>query len=461
MEEPAYQCPGESDRISTAVHLARLDAGYEGCRECIWNRSTDGQVSVGESRDAATDGTADDAGRSRKDRIRRTSFGIRGAYLNAIDRAKASLLASVFVSQLTATEFENSSAAIAKLDDGSRRISDTEVGRVTAAPASLIVVGYDSDPNSPDLFTGVVQAVRQTGADVLDIGCCTAASLLDTVDRRKASGGVIVTSAEAGSGEIGLDVFDRQGQAVSVPWQRFGIRVRMQRTEHTIQQAVADSEPERFAQDLRRRSQAGSETSPVAASTLTNDESGELLLPDSNQQQAAQPGRRRRSGKLQTESTESAYCKGLLKWWQHSDSLGRLRVFCRNELAATRIEWLAAACSTVVEIHEEKLSEEVILASGPRQPVTVEIGQDDRWLTVWSRAGRKLQTSEIIDWLNQRLSRTLRHVTAHPADQFQMIRLLDVAGPDSGQTHHATIDSLAILGLLLTLNDDGRHPLPL
>lgn len=448
MEEPAYQCPGETDRISTAVHLARLDAGFEGCRECVWNDSKNNQADEGIRL------------RGRNDRIRRTPFGIRGEYLNSIDRAKASLLASVFVSQLAVTAFESNTTDRQPETNGNSQDPDFQPGQVTAPPTNLIIVGYDSDPNSPDLFCGVVNAVQQTGSDIVDIGRCTAASLLDVVNRRDATGGVIVTSAESSSGEIGLDVFDRQGHAVSVPWQKYGIRVRMPRSEETTQQAVADSQAEQFAQDLRRRAETTS-TPSETRSALKTDESGELLLSDSNQQQAAQPGRRRRSGRLHSESTESAYRNGLVKWWKHSGPGGQLRVFCRNELVTSRIEWLASACSTVVELHEEKLSEEIIRAGGPRQPATVEIGQDDRWLSVWSRAGRRLQNPEIIDWLNQRLSRTMRHVTAHPADQSQMICLLDVAGPDSGDAHHATIDALAVLGLVLSLNGDGRHPLPL
>lgn len=449
IEETAYQCPGESDRISFAVHQARLEAGWLGCSGCIWN---DQQPSSAEANLAAA---------MHRPSIRRTPFGIRGSYLNAVDRTKASLLASIFVSHLAELEFDNQKS---KLDAAVKRSAEQggneeKQNAIALTAASLIIVGYDTDPNAPDLFAGVVQAVRQAGANVIDIGCCTAASLQHSIRRLKAIGGIIVTSARCRSGEIGLDIFDRQGQTVSVPWQKYGIRVRLQKTARDGSDSIAGSKPEQFAQDLRRQLEADATVSPVSEFEAEG-QLGELILPNTSEAPSVPSGRRRHSGKLQTQSTEADYRNSVLKWWGVPKLRSTLRVFCQNEIVANRIEWLAAASSVVVEVHEGNAPKELIRTAGTRQQVTIEIDQDDRLFTVWSKTGRQISVSELTDWLNQKLSRTLRHVTAHAADSGQMIRLLDLAGPDSAESHETTTDAVAIAGLLLHLNEDGRHALP-
>lgn len=448
IEEPAYQCPGEADQISFAVHRARLEAGWPGCADCIWND----QLNQSLETDLGTP--------IHRAPIRRTPFGVRGAYLNAIDRTKASMLASIFVSHLSESEFDRQQqkAETAEQKSGAGDLNARLSATITTTGANQIIVGYDTDSNSPNLFAGVVQAVRQTGADVIDIGCCSAASLQYSIRRFKAVGGVVVTSASALSGEIGFDVFDRQGQAVSVPWQKYGIRVRLQRATHGEGDFATGSKPQHFAQHLRRQAETADAAIPEQSDV--DGQMGELILPDSANATMVPSGRRRHSGRLQTQSTEADYRNSVLKWWGQPNSKSAFRLFCRNEIVTDRIEALAAASSVIVEIHEDRVPEELIRTGGLRQPVTIEIEQDDRFFRLWSRAGRRIEISELIEWLNQRLSRTLRHVTAHAADPFQMIRLLDMAGPDSGESFNTTVDAVAIVGLLLSLNEDGRHPLP-
>ena len=325
-----------------------------------------------------------------------------------------------------------------------------------------MLVGYDNDPNSPNLFAGIVQAVRQAGSNVIDIGYCSAASLQHSIRHFKATGGIIVTSATVSktlSGKIGFDIFDRHGQFISVPWQKYGIRVRLRRTDDRNTDSVAESKPEQFAQNLRKKLDFDSHAMPNES--ITPDEQlGEIMLPDTSIAAAIPSGRRRHSGQLQTQSMETIYRNSMLKWWSHSSAKNTIRLYCQNEIVINRIEWLAAATSALVEIHEERTPVEKIKSGGLNQPATIEIAQDDRLFKVWSRTGRLIEVPELVEWLNQRLSRILRHVTAHATAPFPMIRLLDLAGPDSGESHETTIDAVAITGLLLCLNDDGRHPLP-
>lgn len=384
------------------------------------------------------------------------------------------MLASLFVSHLAELEFDRQQIKTANsvttdsltVDSATAnqpsvdRVADQVPNRITVPDTHLIIVGYDTDPNAPNLFAGVVQAVRQAGANVTDIGCCTAASLQHAIHRFKAAGGVIVTSAAGFSGEIGFDVFDRQGQTVSVPWQRYGIRVRLPKVTESFNDSVADSKPEQFAQHLRRQSETDSLVNSDQPLGL-DEKLGELILPDTSQASFIPSGRRRHSGKLQTQSTETDYRNSALRWWGKSNSGPPLRLYCRNEIVLDRIEWLAATSSAIVEIHEGRAPEKGIRTSGHRQPVMMEIQQDDRLFKLWSTTGRQLTPLELAEWLNQRLSRTLRHVTAHAADSFPIIRLLDLAGPDSAESHDTITDAVAIAGLVLSLNEDGRHPLPI
>ena len=383
--------------------------------------------------------------------------------MNAMDRTKASMLAAVFVSHLAETEFDRQQQQVASvsaqndLDDSS--LAATNIAAITAADANRIIVGYDTDRNSPNLFAGVVQAVRQVGSHVVDIGCCSAASLHYAIRHFKGAGGIIVTSASSRSGEIGFDVFDQQGQTVSVPWQKYGIRSRLHRRTDHENDALAGSKPEQFAQDLRR--QLDDQDAAVSETHIaTSEQMSELILPDTTVVAMISSGRRRHSGQLQAYSVEADYRKSVRRWWGQGIPSLPLRIFCRNEIVASRIEWLAAACSAVVELHEDLAPEEAIAAGGSNQPVTIEIEMDDRFFTVWSRTGRQIQISELMEWLNQRLSRNHRHVTAHAADPFRMIQLLDLAGPGSGAVHDTTVDAVAIVGLLLNLSEEGRHSLP-
>lgn len=439
MEEPVYQCPGEVDQISPAVHRARLEAGWPGCRDCVWNDHPAIQL---------TDhGPAPSPHRG----LRRTSFGVRGPYLNVMDRRTAAMMASVFAAQLSESEFDR------------QLLREESATTVTVASQAKIVVGYDLDPNSPDLFAGVVQAVCRTGCGVIEIGCCTAASLQHSMRELRSTGGILVTTAESNAGEIGLDVFDALGQAVSVPWQKFGIRHRLKKQVGDAEQRPFESAASQFAESLRQRDQ-GSKRDRASASA--DFECGQLILPDDQNLFDACRGRQRQSGPLRTQSTEADYRNSLLRWWPSSATLAirgaePIRVFSRNTFVTDRIAWLAEETQTSLEIHDHDLPPDIDLQKKSRRPLTVLIEDDDRALKIWSKNGRRIGAIELVEWLNGRLSRLLRHVTAHAGPGENLIQLLDVAGPESADAYSRTTDALAVLGLLLQLDADGKHPLPL
>ena len=190
-----FRCPGEAAPVSESVHLARVASGWHGCRDCVWNPSA---PPAGDPRTA----------------IRRTANGVRGGYLNAIDRFRAAQLASIFSSHMARVVHVRSAL----------RAEDTAVslsGRVGVA------IGYDQREGDQDIFAGVVSAVLQNGCDVWDVGECTTASLLEFGRRAPVAGCLMVTGAGGRPGDVGLDAFSRDGRSLSVPWTDFGVGLRV------------------------------------------------------------------------------------------------------------------------------------------------------------------------------------------------------------------------------------------
>ena len=179
-----YQCPEERSPVSQAVHLGRLASGWSACRDCVWKDDVGDAVRL----------TATARAETEKHRgIRRTEFGVRGTYLNTIDRFRSAQLATIFstqiVHQTTTTDI-----------DGLSEDDDADVVSTTAKAA--VAIGYDGRLGSPDLFAGVNSAVRQNGCNVVDAGRCTAASLLNVFRMNPGVRGAILVTGAGGSAGI-------------------------------------------------------------------------------------------------------------------------------------------------------------------------------------------------------------------------------------------------------------------
>jgi phosphomannomutase len=72
-----------------------------------------------------------------------------------------------------------------------------------------VVLAHDDRPSSPDVVTGVGQALRRMGCQVVDIGLATRPCLVFAVDHLRAAGGVHVTGAGCDPGWTGLDFLSR------------------------------------------------------------------------------------------------------------------------------------------------------------------------------------------------------------------------------------------------------------
>ncbi len=180
-----YFCPGESYPISPAVHYARLAAFYPKCRNCPL-RQHEGHLSP------ETVQLDLNAHEERETLV--TTAGLRGAYLNEINRFHASALTNAYVTLLMQGLF-----------------SSAPTGQPT------LVIGYQEHPAAPDLMIGVVNALRASGVSIVDLGLTVAPELSFAIQQLEATGGILVTGAGSDSSWIGFDFLSGEGRTIVDP----------------------------------------------------------------------------------------------------------------------------------------------------------------------------------------------------------------------------------------------------
>jgi phosphomannomutase len=114
-----------------------------------------------------------------------TTEGVRGRYLNELNRALAAEMAGAMAS----------------------RRWEESVG--SAGPC--VVVAHDERPSSPDIVTGVGQALRRMGCQVVDIGLATRPCWMFAINHLQAAGGIQVTGSGCEPGMTGLDFVGQGG----------------------------------------------------------------------------------------------------------------------------------------------------------------------------------------------------------------------------------------------------------
>jgi Phosphoglucomutase/phosphomannomutase, alpha/beta/alpha domain I len=226
-----YRCPGETHSISHSVHLARMAAFYSKCVDC--RHRNDGSQPA-ETRDGIRS--------TSQQRMPRSSMlvddGVRGVYLNELDRTRASEWSAAFASMLWDEQPRFGSVV---LDDKPRAgIADPhapDVGRtaVRAEPPTnmlppliatssnhrrgpVVVIGFDERPSSPDMVTGVALGLRRMGCEVVDLGQTTGPCLNFAVSHLDAAGGVFVTGAGCDPAWTGFQFVGR----AACPWSTGG-----------------------------------------------------------------------------------------------------------------------------------------------------------------------------------------------------------------------------------------------
>lgn len=482
----SYRCPDEEIPVSAAIHRARLAAGWAACRNCVWRDEGAANLPKAEKPAAARI--------PHRATVYRTEFGVRGQYLNAIDRFRGAQLAAIFSSHLTRM---NAAAALAETRPDAETAANRD--RVIAEPMVTIAVGYDSRHGAADVFAGVVSAVRQNGCHVIDAGHCTAASLRYICQRfHGLAGSLLVTGAGSPNGELGLDACDAEGHALSVPWQKFGVGVRLTSSRLPASDSVESSEA-RLNHSVSDFGAAAEAASWNVQKTLAQFRSDRLPLsalepptrnpaalnrlaskpPDSEVENSVPAavaelqlpplhgsgGRifrsHRRSGNLTTVESERLYREWLLRWWPVR-SQQPVQFVTTDERSAKRLEWLTVQCSLNIEIQLEKAfgGPRTFEANSTERKLRFHLEEDDRFLNVISRRNRMLTAEALAAWLNRCMPTGAGHLTAHATDDGRRVLLVDVAGPGSGSSQQIISDGLAVAGWILKSMQDGKNPLP-
>jgi phosphomannomutase len=203
--ETTYICPGETHAISRAVHLARLSAFYPKCAGCPHRQET-GQLPQPQFSEESPMRPAG-LGASLF-----TLEGVRGAYLNQLQRRTAGELAAAFASLLW--EALPLSGRDDWRDDNSRRI--------VRRTGPLVVVGFDERPSSPDIVSGVAMALRRMSCQVVDVGSLSLPCFRFAVSHLQAAGGIFVSGHGAAASFTGLDFVMKHGRPISAARRRIG-----------------------------------------------------------------------------------------------------------------------------------------------------------------------------------------------------------------------------------------------
>lgn len=218
-----YRCPGEMYSITESVHLSRLAAFYSKCRHCP--HAPGAECAVG----LADEGAATSNLAVPKSSLL-TTEGVRGKYLNGLTRSTAAEIAGAMASCLWDDALvvpPSGGLPHQSIDqppqggttsDGST--NDESIRLLTPArPGPCVVLAHDERPSSPDIVTGVGQALRRMGCQVIDIGPATRPALVFAIDHLQTVGGVHVTGAGCDPGWTGLDFLSRNGIPCSSPGQ--------------------------------------------------------------------------------------------------------------------------------------------------------------------------------------------------------------------------------------------------
>ncbi|MCA9012557.1 MAG: hypothetical protein KDB01_22555 [Planctomycetaceae bacterium] len=412
-----FVCPGNTSPVTRAIHLARLNVAWAGCDHCEWRFDSEGLA----------ERTVLETARIRSHRIdgiRRTEFGIRGQYINDLDRQTAADLTRVFCACL------HEQSSFSELDHGERGSvnpsvqnrsssvsSPPETEFPTAAFQSIapVIVGYDGRSASVDLAIGVVAACREFGITVLDAGRCTAASIQEAVRCfAECSGSILVTGADSPNAWAGIDVFDRGGDAVPVVWKDFGVQL-----EHV---------------------------------SLDTDSWLKLQLPDTAQRTRWARRLSRQSGVHEVLSFEDRYRDWLLRWYPRQSSL---RILMRTDdvLQQQRAAWLSQTIGLEIICRSKH-----DLNAPPHVGLTMTVAEDDRQFDIVNAHGQSVSTERLALAINRAMVSQTSHITAHADVASNRFWLTDAARSGDRKSTESIHDALATLGLITRLMESRQLP---
>lgn len=429
--EPAFFCPGESSPVSLAVHRARQAADWPGCRDC-----------------PARDTPAADPSFDLRTHVRRTEYGVRGVWQNALSRQVAGQLIGVLTGYLLHQQTAaRPHSAVDSTDLPAATADDT-------VPLTL-VMGCDGRPSSPDIYAGAVSAALQNGCNVIDAGRTTVAQLQElcrTVP--SAVCGIIITGSGEPQAFTGFDAFDRQGEAIPVPWQSWGIELRRQSESFNAPQQPHQPDG-REAMARLRHAMSRDELSryPETVGHSGVDRSTTLLIvPNDSPGSAARFRVSRRSGVCRAVEAEDRYRQWLRRWFPPGLQ-SQPACLCADPLTAERF----------MELSEDAGISADVLPIASTRSVTEQLSQrirdthaewgfciseDDRCLTVANQYGQCLSAELLSRWINETIHNSRAHITTHVPGGSERVVILDAARPHQAASHEVIADALALVGCI-------------
>ena len=449
--ESSFVCPGSTQAVSRAVHLARLNAAWPNCDQCEWRTDSEG---LAEKTLQATERIRDHRGAG----LHRTEFGVRGPYINELDRRTSADLARIFASCVnelaTAADQEPVSPAPVRASQQYRPV--TNATPESAVPAKLmdvhaIVVGYDGRSSSPDIFVGVTAAVREMGLSVIDIGRCTAASIQEAARSLQGCAGIMfVTGAGKPASWTGLDVMDTHGESVPVVWKDFGIRLQhvtsnSSTTGHEEFNRV-NTESDELSEMLRRIRGETEAAAPRVPSTAHL----RLWLPSIKDRVRWSGRLSRHSGQHEVVDFEPRYREWLTRWYPQESSL---RVLLRSDdpLIQERATWLAE--QTRIELYVRALRDDVSI---PSCRFSITVFEDDRQFLINDDHHSDVTPERLAVLINASIHSQSSQVTAHADTASGRFWLTDARRRSELEGTEHVRDALAILGLTMKLMESGR-----
>ena len=204
----SYTCPGELYSIPREIHLARLAAYYSKCRDCEHRFDSDRVYFKRDEPKSVSERPA-----TRTTLV--SEEGVRGVYLNELDRNRALLWGEAIAALLWE---EQPMMAMGKPPEEEQVfLAVSAVGsRPAAFQSPTVVVGFDERPSSPDIVTGVVLGLRRMGCSVIDLGQTMLPTLAFHVFSKDANGGLFVTGAGCNPSWTGFDILKKGAGPISL-----------------------------------------------------------------------------------------------------------------------------------------------------------------------------------------------------------------------------------------------------
>lgn len=190
-----FQCPGEISPISEGVHLSRLAAFFNKCRNCP-SRSDIVRLAPG-LRTAWEQLLA----RRSPDSLFRMD-GVRGRVHSDWTEREAAQLAAAYLAVLADVLVVHHEQTLAP-----------------RPPHPRIVLGYDTRAESPEFAIVIARMLRQHGAELIDLGWSTRPMVEQRLWTSGASGAVYITGAGCAPAWTGVDLLGPDG----IIWSRGGV----------------------------------------------------------------------------------------------------------------------------------------------------------------------------------------------------------------------------------------------